>query len=468
MRIKTGFDSTPSHTNNIQSERKIRKDVQTVPVAIYKDLLGNHEIVVRWNALRLVAHLRDLKTGSEIDNLPLIGVPQQLFQTHNLHRIQAFVQQCHLIPERSIEGTYNRVAVHVTARGGQGEGKIPFETDLKLGSIVDGQTLEKVEKNAEIVAEKQSLEDQIRFCEEKIEALLIQKEARLAQKPAGKTPDVLIKIWDAEIEKLTAFIAAQGVKLAALNEQPPTFSTFGIKAASPVDMEASIFQNQPKGFESIRFAEKYVRMSDSNAEIHNTVKQSTSAVTASADAGYLMWKAGAKFARAAALANTVLQIKKEGKAQGILIINAVATLKHVRCITKLKYDPAKLKQILQVMQRNNPDELKAYGIRSAPNGEKALCILTQAVMGASFTALVTFQDENNLNRNAAIAQKETNTQLATHLEGGIYSLKEPLKPPFLLAMLQKMNRISCAQKSSLKSILKSMPKGHFRNLKETS
>lgn len=418
MTISTIFSDIPQ-ISSLNSTRSLVNF--SFPLGVYTDLLRKKTIQVFWtDAQRLSGRVHDLHTNLRIENLPLTGVPTPLIQSKNLQRMQAFFQQTHFILERGQEGSYNRISVHVTARGGGGEAKLPIRPGLVLGAVVKAQTIEELEKYAAATAQQQQLEQQVLFLEQQIESLRVKKETRVLQKKRDdpqqthdKNPDPLVNAYDQNIRDLENQLISSFPKAGLLKFELPLLSQLLVGDASPVDKRASKTTHQPRASDSIIFTEQYIHLSETNEAIEQKITESMGTVGGSASAGYMLWKAGAKLEHTSSIAQRVLQIKKSGQAKGILILSATATLRQVECYTDLKYDVEELKRLLDIMKRKDPAELESNGIGQ----NKTLYILTEAFKGASFTAFVTFLEETKSDKNQTELERAKKLALEGHLKG---------------------------------------------------
>jgi hypothetical protein len=84
------------------------------------------------------------------------------------------------------------------------------------------------------------------------------------------------------------------------------------------------------------------------------------------------------------------EIKNQGHASKVLIVSALVTTRHVRFFKNRHYDHNKLKTILNAMQSTQGEkELSDKGI-TLTEKDKKIYILTEAVMGGSFSGIVTY------------------------------------------------------------------------------
>jgi hypothetical protein len=114
--------------------------------------------------------------------------------------------------------------------------------------------------------------------------------------------------------------------------------------------------------------------------------------------------------------NRVADIKNQGHASEVLVINAVVTSRNVRVLKQVAYDLRKLKQLQKLMSSGSEADFKKYGISITSSGEKAIYILSEAVMGGSFTGLVTFLDETSSSRAHEAHRKDTSASTSTSVE----------------------------------------------------
>ncbi len=354
------------------------------------------------------------------------GLPKRIVSDKDRGILANYLENTHAIAEKGLDGTYGKVRVHISGKGG-GRGKIPFQQGIALGSVVRGKSLEKMEKYAELMAKKQIFEEQINEADEQIELL----EAKIATRKKAKEKgddDPLIVNWQSQIKAIEACIVQLTKQMNPEGQkiEIPIFEGFQQALESPIDMVASHFETQPRGFDSLEYSSQYIKMDDDISEIHNKMTQSSSAnsLSVGGGGGWGLWKVNAKasYSNTDAVAKRIIQIHKEKKSQGVLIINATVTTRHVRCFTHLKYDYSKLENILQAMKEGSEDELERYGITvddSAQNTtSKKIYMLTEAVLGGSFTALVTFLDISKTTQDAEAKSEESSSTASASAKVG--------------------------------------------------
>ncbi|BBI18277.1 hypothetical protein [Neochlamydia sp. S13] len=397
-------------------------DFNEVNVRTYKSLLNDKKIEVLYNnqtGLSAIIHFLDSQ-GNVISKslpLPLKGMPAELTAQKDVSQIKRFFENTHLIAEKGVEGSYAHVLVHVSGKGG-GNGKIPFQPGLALGSVVRCDTLIKMEEYAQKMANEEAMMEQITSAEQRIEMLNAKIKARQYVVGQGNSRDPLITCWTSQKTAATNLIAALSVKLAKSESgEIPIFENFYQGVESPIDMARSQMEVQPRGFDSLHYSSQYIDMREELSEIHDRITHSSSATSASAGGGWLLFGGSASIAASNAASERLAQIKKEDIAEGVLVINALATTRHVRCFTDLQYDKRKLKIILDAMKSPDDAELNRYGISKRDNVTKEIYLLTEAVLGGSFTALVTFLNESKMNRRL---DKYTNErEISTVARGGV-------------------------------------------------
>ncbi len=426
---------------------------QSECVWCYTDLLKYKRIEVWLHPTKgFSARVHHLASSGESvrteKKLPLVGLHPLLSKERDFHHLLSYFIDTHLILEKGVNGMNNRIVVHHSAKGGV-KAALPFQPGLAMGSIVRGTIIDKMEKYANAMAKKEAFEEQLRGSEQRIEALETKISSRIEQKkldplPSQKItsfgnikldqqfhPDILVNLWYKEIIALSQFISKIGEELEKnTNEALPVFEGFQQGIVSPIDMGASPIEIQPRSFDSLTFNSQYINKEEKNSEVHNRITESASTSSYSASGGWGIWTAGVNHARAEAVARRVANIQKESSVEGVLVINAVATTRHVRCFKEIKYDMKKLRQIFTVMEEANAHELERYGITvpdaqdpSSKDKEKVIYLLTEAVLGGSFTALVTFLDSSKMRRDMVDQQTQKSQSTSVSAGGGFWSIR---------------------------------------------
>lgn len=146
--------STSVQTNQ---QRTIKHNKATY-VTSYVDLLKTKKIEIWFNnrkEFEAVVHTLD-KLGNilnTINNLPLCDLPKQIATYEDLVTIRSYFEKAHFVPEKDMNGLYNRVSVRMIGPGA-GRSTIPFQPGLALGSVVRGSSLEKMETYKENMAKQ--------------------------------------------------------------------------------------------------------------------------------------------------------------------------------------------------------------------------------------------------------------------------------------------------------------------------
>jgi cell division protein FtsB len=321
------------------------------------------------------------------------------------------------VPEKSSDGKINRVVVHVSGLGG-GNPKIPFQPGLALGSVVYATDIDKLIAYAQANAEITQWEDEITDCENKIKELE-QKEAIYSQKASctnlvvafGKQKELVNAKLKKAITSLEELVKKfETDKEDKLEKYVPT-TTFRAVAESPIDKEASVVQVLPWSFDSMTFRSNFISMesASSSSATKNTASSSSSSFSASAEYNGFFVSGGAHFSRTVseAIASRLTEIKKSERAEGVLVINAFSTTRNVRVITDLKYNLSKLEGLKGIFDKDKVDEKEKekYGISK----DGKIYLLTEAILGGSFTALVTQLKTSQAQQTSQSSLKNTSS-----------------------------------------------------------
>lgn len=400
---------------NMPASNKVAEAISLIPfynVKSYTTLLKDKKIEVLYNSLNgFSAVISFLNPQGCILNqsapLPLCELPKEIAAEWDLNKIKRFFDKTHLIPEKGVDGEYDRVAVRLSANGG-GKGQIPFQPGLALGSVVRGDTLIKMEQYADAIGERDTIIGQIESAEKRILAL----EAKIKAQKESKSGSTLIKCWNNEIAAINKLIENL---VSQLDEKPmeiPNFGKFHQAVESPFDLEKSTMKVQTRGFDSLNYSSQYIDMKKDSSTIQDSVKHASSAGNVSASGGVWIFKANASYAWSEATSERLAEINREGHAEGVLMINAIMTTRHVRCFTEIQYNKEKLEMILDVMnnQEAGKEDLNRCGIAVREDGKKEIYVLSEAVLGGSFTALVTFLKEEKADRSLKKQVKESSKE----------------------------------------------------------
>lgn len=367
---------------------------QAVCVGSYTDLLKSKKIEIWFNEQKgfaAVVHTLN-KLGNDLSiykNLPLNDLPKEIASYRDISALKSFFDHAYLIPEKGMNGLYNRVSVRMKGPGG-GRSTIPFQPGLALGSVVRGCSLEKMERYSEVMAKQQAYEEQISNAEKQLE--LLTAKINNKRDSTSKGDKALVEIWSKQIQNITKALDSLIIKLDKDPGDIPIFEGFYQALESPIDMGASKMEVQPRGFDSLEYSSQYIRLDADISKILDQITQSSNSNSASASlgGGFFLYnaKASASHSWSSGLAKRVTEIKNQRKSQGILLIHATVTTRNVRCFTDLKYNRAKLQMIQHVMKNEeNQEVLDRYGI-TTEGDKKVIYMLTEAVLGGHLQHLL--------------------------------------------------------------------------------
>lgn len=397
---------------------------QDIFLLSYPSMLKDRMIDVIYNplsGLTAVIHFLDA-AGNTLQTsppLPLVNMPKEMASSNDVSQLKRLFAHTHFIPEKGVDGCYNRVSIHVSGPGG-GKSLIPFQPGLALGSVVRGDTLEKMEEYATKTAAREAREQQLKAIEERIEQLDMKIKAKKGTtSPAGIA---LLKVWKGEQKALDTTLAAiaEQMQSETVDDKIPIFESFYQGVETPIDTTASALQVQPRGFDSLSYSSQYISMKENMSVVHDRLSQSASSSQVNASGGGWFFSVQASHAWADATAKRLFQIQTSNISEGVLVISAVATTRHVRCFTKLKYDREKVRNVLEAMKTNDEKVLKRYAITKKDDDTKEIYLLTEAVLGGSFTAFVTFLDEQKVKRTTDKRSEEHSSATTVTASAGIF------------------------------------------------
>ena len=171
---------------------------------------------------------------------------------------------------------------------------------------------------------------------------------------------------------------------------------------SPINMGASRIEIQPRSFESLSYTSNYINMSEEFSNVQEKINQSSNAGGGTLGLGYGLWQAKAFGTLAKGACERLTQVHQSQKAEGVLVVNAMVTTRNVRCFTDISYDKTVLAEILSVMESGDKESKKRIGITD----DNKLYILTEAVLGGSFTGLIIFLKQEDIRRDRINKGKE--------------------------------------------------------------
>lgn len=375
------------------------KNQDFIPLISKKGLLGDHQVTIWHDPTKgLVANVLELSSSSnrgQLKAVPITGFPVEIGNRGVYDQFIKVLESSYWIP-KMFNNELRELEIRPALKGGM-HAKIPFQDGLALGSIVRGSIITKMDAYSKQISELDALEEQCSSVEKRIEALSIDTSR------ASQLESKRLEVYKGALEKKIT---------EKENESPseiPVFSSFQIGIRSPIDTQASQVVVQPRGFDSLKYSSKYLSLMESEAKIADKINQSASSGSVSAKGGWGFFSASLSTSWAKSATDRVNTIKKSNRASGVLLVNASLTSRNVRCYSSLKYDLGALKSLEDIIKKAPSEKKEEYLDRSGislENGEPVVYILTEAPLGGSFTALVTFLNEEELNRRAEMHASE--------------------------------------------------------------
>lgn len=317
--------------------------------------------------------------------LPLSGLPRGL-ASWPIQKIKSYFSLVHLVPAYGVDSKINRLCVHISGLGGIG-GKIPFQPGIAMGSIVDKKTIDRMEDYARFQGQFESLRARIDGLKQRAEQL----EAEIDDYK-DKTDEVsvaLVNLWKGEKQLIADQIKGLVGELRKIHpKQVPDFPAFVAMQESPIDFEASTYKVEPRGFDSIQYSSTFLDFDESEASTRDKLKQSSSAGSVSGGYSGIFFSVSGSHSWSKAAVDRVGAIRRQGHASGVLVINALVTTRHVRFFERTRYDLEKLKRLK----------------------EKEVYILSEAVMGGAFSAIITYLHTESANRDLDVQRRDQSSE----------------------------------------------------------
>lgn len=251
----------------------------------------------------------------------------------NLRRVMRSVS-CAPRIKSSTGGHFGSVVIVPIVKGGM-DPKIPFQPGLALGSLFNGSLIEKMEKYSNIIDERDQLIRQLEATEQQIKVLHTREESYPDHHPIRKS-------LEDQQKQLTAFQAeliAQLTSLSSRQSAPPVFTSCHVSLQSPIDFQRSKVVVEPRGFDSLRFNSQYLDFTRASSDSSGNMHHAASRGAVSVRGGLGLFSAAASAAWATAATDRVAEIKSSGHAEGVLMISAFVTTRHVRRFDQLEYHP---------------------------------------------------------------------------------------------------------------------------------
>ena len=304
--------------------------------------------------------------------------------------------------------------------------KIPFQPGLALGSIVRGDIVQQMELYAQMNSQVEQVQKELRDLEQGVKTLDAKIQSLKTKQTQGPIDNTLIDLYQKQQDAFQEQIKQLPKKLEKVRQiEIPAFSNLSTGLESPFDFDHTQTAIDKRGFDSITYSSQYIDMAQSSQKIQDRMNQSSSAHTASGGGGYgLFFSASASHTWSEGAMNRVAEIRNQGFASKVLLINALVTTRYVRFFKNRTYDPNKLQAILRAMRAtNDPVELKRVGVTVVENTEtqkatKCVYLLTEAVMGGSFSAILTYLKEDSSQRDVKSEAKHSGEATEVDISGG--------------------------------------------------
>lgn len=408
-------------------------------------LLKNYKIDISYQEC-LSATVSQLNNKGEVTqciaHLPVRARDPSMAFPQNIKSLEKLFAFSSLVAERGRSGLYDRVSVYFGLNGG-GKTQIPFQPGLALGSIVRSNTLDQMEAYDETASEIQALKEQIESAEQEIEVLdakIKAKTGKLSSK-ADVSEDPSIVRWKNDQIRIRNWMDKLTKKLEESEKKEiPIFSGFSQGLESPINFEGSGMKTQERGFDSLSYSSQYISLSEEGNLAYDKIEHVFKALDANVGGGWGPLKVKASYSGSKATSDRLTQLKHEGITQGVLVVHATLTTRFVRCFTNLTYDLQKLDKLLFAMESTNEAEQRRYGISKIStndnkNSELAVYLLTEAVLGGSFTSLVYILNEKTTKQSKISEEKTSGHKgsieigakvgaLQAHIEGNYTDIRD--------------------------------------------
>lgn len=303
--------------------------------------------------------------------------------------------------------------------------KIPFQPGLALGSIVRGDVIQQMEEYGQMMTQIENTQKEMRDLEQGAKILDSKIKTIQEKKQKGPLDGTLVELFKAQQTALQEQIKQLPEKLKKVAmAQLPSFMSLSTSLESPINFDETEVATDNRGFDSIQFSSQYIDMNESSQAIQDRMNQSSSASSVSLNGSYLLSSANVSHSWSSGAMNRIGEIKNQGYASKVLFINALVTTRHVRFFKKRTFDPQKLQAILDTMRStNDPNALNSKGI-TVMNKTKQVYLLTEAVMGGSFSAIVTYLKEDTSNRDTKDRAKASSstTSVGAKVNMGVWSV----------------------------------------------
>lgn len=292
--------------------------------------------------------------------------------------------------------------------------KIPFQPGLSLGSIVSGDVIEKMEKYVETLSKIENVQKKIRDLEQESKAIQ-EKITSIGLQQKSECNKLLLIFYGKQSELIKKKISDLPTELANIQDiELPSFPNISIGLETPIDFDVTEIATDSRGFDSVAYSSQYIDMQQTSQKIQDKMNQDSSSSSVSVGAKFFGISAGVSHTWSKGAMDRVAEIKNQGYASKVMLINALVTTRNVRFLKNRSFDVVKLKNILDAMSVNE-DELKKCGI-TVFNGKKCIYLLTEAVMGGSFSAIITYLKTDLTKRD--VKDKSNHSSSSTSVDAG--------------------------------------------------
>ncbi|MCC6127777.1 MAG: hypothetical protein IT584_01050, partial [Chlamydiae bacterium] len=196
-------------------------------------------------------------------SLELRGIPKELLGAKSPERLRNYLKFCYPVVSKGVDGEDSAISLRPTLLGGT-RIKIPFQPGLALGSIVKGDTVKKMVAYAEKMGLVEQYQMQIEEAEDRFNVLEAKIQSYKDQGRASKKSGAaLIAVWEKEKRNITEkMIPKLEEALEKISYDSDFFANFQAGLHSPIDMEKSQMEIQPRAFDSLSYNSQYISMSE--------------------------------------------------------------------------------------------------------------------------------------------------------------------------------------------------------------
>ncbi len=422
----------PVTTARMASKQSAQPSQVKPGTTLYTYPLKDRKIEVKTNdANELIARV----DGSKEKKTLLLGnLPDEIKKTRDESKLKRFFERVHLVLEGDeVKGEEVKVNVY-DSRSDRGDVRnmIPFHPSLTLGGIVRRRTIEEMQAQARnpkrnpraLRAELKASQDNLR---EKNSEVKVQSDRVDQLVKAKASEDEIIN------EDQIALSLQAEARLECLNQQRilselykshtdisselPSVFQHGLNTVIDLSLDESI-KSQPRGSKEAYFVCDFIDLRTTDKEVVSSIKGSKAIGNISASGSLYSCNIGGAARLDSSIGDRIVEMKETGGVEAVLIINAFVSTGYVKCIPTPSYKEDELKMIYQMMKTGSEKEHDDYGITTLDkNGEKAIYLITEEVMGGAFSALVTFSNSKIAAHNTA--KHLENRNISAGVNGGV-------------------------------------------------